>query len=209
MNHKKTLFAFAAGLLLCSATAQTTNVITIEGEKVLKESKQGIAINEKLMKRQAKLAAPLQEEEQKIKNSEKKFLAAKKDFDKKLKELQGKSSELLSPEAREKKGEKLRQEGQALEDMQMTLQKKVQRFQESAKGIEQKMNNIYQKEMTNFNKKIQNIIEKVATREEWDVALMKESTIYAHPSTDKTQMIIDELDKGYKSAPAPQAAKAA
>jgi Skp family chaperone for outer membrane proteins len=208
MNHTKSFLALSIGFLLCSATAQATHIVTIEGEKVLKESEPGVAINAKLMKQQEKMAAPLKKQEQEIKDGEKKFVAAKKDFDKKLKDLQGKGSELLSNEAKEQKAEKLRKEGQALEDMQMSLQKKVQRFQEQAKEIEQKMNIIYQQEMGAFNKQIQEVIEKVAKREEWDIALMKESTIFANPDTDKTKMIVDELNKGHKKSAAPKASAA-
>ena len=198
MNHKKSFLALTAIFLLSNAITQPTNIVTIEGEKVLKESQLGIEINEKLMKKQEQLTAPLTAQEQEIKEGEKKFIAAKNDFEKKLKEFQGKGSELLSNDAKEQKAEQLRKEGQALEDMQISLQKKIQRFQEQAKEIQEKISMFYQHEMGSFNKKIQNAIEVVAKHEKWDIALMKESTIFTNPATDRTQVVIDELNKGHK-----------
>lgn len=212
MNYKKYLLALA--LIVCfqgSSAKANTLVVTIDGEKIVKTSNPGKELHKRLTSKQEKLAAPLKKKEQEIKKLQAEFEAAKKSFEKAVMKFQGKEAELLSADAKEKKAESLQQEQQKLEEMQVRIQQKVKQFQEDAKRIEQKIGYEYQKEMDVFDKQIKQVIETAAAREKWDIVLMQ--FVYADPSTDKTQVIINDLNKLHASsspkAPAAKRQKAA
>lgn len=208
MNYKKQFLAISLALFSYAGfLSAATHVAVVEAEKVVRLSLEGKVIQKKLMDKQEEYSKPLRKQEADLKVLEEKFIEAKKNIEKQIKEFQGKAGDLLSEEAKEKKAEEIQQKQQNLEEMQATSQQKFKKYQETAKRIEQKMAALYQKEMTAFDQKIKHTIEEVARKEKWDLVVTKEVTVYAAPSTDKTDVIIEALDKEFSKDKEPSAKK--
>lgn len=170
-----------------------TTVVVVKGGDVVQKSEIGKKIQKKLEEEQRKLAKPLEENEQKIKDKERKLIEEKKSLDKEVEDIQKNS--LLSIDAKKRKMEDLEDKARRLTEDKAELDMLVKRLQADAQRLNEKMSHMYQEEMGKFDGRIKKVIKEVAKQEGWDIVLMEESIVFASDDNVKTDLIIKELDK--------------
>lgn len=186
------MFCLATALLADQTSFAKSGVVTINGQKIIKDSKIGKQINDELMAEKDKLAKPLLADEQHIMQKDQQLQKNKQDLDKEASEVT--TSTLLSDEAKQRKIEGLQEKARLLEKDKAELELLVKQIQQDAKRLESKMQQMYQEKMGKFDAKIKEVIKSIAATEGWDVVLMEEQVVYAGPSVSKTDVIIAKLD---------------
>ncbi len=101
---------------------------------------------------------------------------------------------LLSSDARADKYDELQKKHRELDKEVADFQLAMRQAHEDAKKVDQKLEAFYRKEMMAFEQEIKAIIEQTSKKHGWDIVLAKEAVIYAGPETDKTDIIIAELN---------------
>lgn len=188
---KQILFAMLLGN--CAASFATT-IVTVEGMRVIKKSNRGQEIEKKLLKEEKRLANPLNQLKEKLQKKEAEILKKQKEFNKKAKELED-SAKILSEEAQNRAVEQLQEEKQTIEEEASELQRLGRKYNTETQHVKDRLTKINEKEMTSFNEEITQTIQEVAKEFGWDIVLMQESLVYSAPKVDKTDIIIERLNK--------------
>jgi len=191
---KTSKLALALTALFTSYASEAVNIVTVQTELIIKNSSRGLEIQNKVAKEQGKLAAPFQELEVKIKAQEAQLIEEQKNLAKEDEDFKNQAS-LLSPEARADKYDELQKKHRDLDEKVADFQRSMRKAHEDAKKVDQKLEAFYRKEMTLFEQEIKNVIEEISKSEGWDIVLAKEAVIFAGEKTDKTGIVIKELDK--------------
>lgn len=192
---------------VCNADAALV-IVTIQTERIIKESQWGLEIQGSIAAEQKRLAAPFEKIESEIKAKEAALIEKQKSLAKEDTDFKSQAS-LLSADARADKYDDLQRKHRELDKEVADFQLAMRQAHEDAKKVDQKLEIFYRKEMMAFEKEIKSIIEQTASTEGWDLVLAKEAVIFAGPVTDKTDIIIAKLDaKKAKQDKAKQAAKA-
>lgn len=191
---KSSKLALVLTALFASSASHTVHIVTVKTESIIKESTRGIKIQSDVAKEQKKLAAPFEELETKIKKQEAALIEKQKALAKEDEAFKNQAS-LLSPEARADKYDELQKKHRDLDEEVADFQRSMRKAHEDAKKVDQKLEAFYRKEMMAFEQEIKAVIEDMAKSEGWGIVLAKEAVIYADNSTDKTEIIIKELDK--------------
>ena len=202
---KSSKLAFALTALFSSVASQATCIVTVKTELIIKESTWGKKIQAEVAKKQKELSKPFEKLEAEIKEKEMALIEKQKALAKEDENFKNQAP-LLSADARADKYEELQKKHRDLDEEVADFQRAMRKAHEDAKKVDQKLEAFYRKEMMAFEQEIKVIIDTVAKSEGWDIVLAKEALIFASDATDKTSIVIAELDK--KEAKRAAAAKA-
>lgn len=191
---KTSKLALALTALFTSYASEAVSIVTVKTELIIKDSTRGQKIQNDVAKEQARLATPFQELEAKIKEQEARLIEKQKNLAKEDEDFKNQAS-LLSPEARADKYDELQKKHRDLDEEVADFQRSMRKAHEDAKKVDQKLEAFYRKEMTAFEQEIKNVIEDISKAEGWDIVLAKEAVIFAGEKTDKTGIVIKELNK--------------
>ena len=206
---KSSKLALVLTALFTNFACDAVAIVTVQTERIIKESRWGLKIQASITAEQKRLSAPFEKIEVEIKAKETALIDKQKALAKEDENFKTQAS-LLSPEARADKYDELQKKHQDLDKEVADFQHAMRRAHEDAKKVDQKLEMFYRKEMMTFEQEIKAIIEQSAKAEGWDIVLAKEAVIFAGSATDKTDIIIAKLDaKEAKKEAAAQAAKAA
>ena len=207
---KSSKLAFALTVLFTNLTLDAVNIVTVQTERILKESKRGLKLQNSIAAEQKRLAAPFEKIEMEIKAKETALIEKQKSLAKEDENFKNQAS-LLSPEARADKYDDLQKKHRELDKEVADFQLAMRQAHEDAKKVDQKIDMFCRKEMMAFEQEIKAFINQISEGEGWDIVLIKEAAIiYAAPATDKTEVIIAKLDaKEDKKEEAARAAKTA
>lgn len=187
-------FALALTALFTNWAIESVHIVTVKTETIIKESKRGNKIQDKVKKEQEKLSAPFAELEEKIKKQETRLVEKQRMLAKEDEDFKNQAS-LLSTEARAEKYEELQKKHRDLEEEVADFQRSMRKAHEDAKKVDQKLEAFYRKEMMAFEQEIKATIESLAKTHNWDLVLAKEAVIFASDATDKTSAVIAKLDE--------------
>jgi Skp family chaperone for outer membrane proteins len=205
---KSSNVALVLTALFTNFSCNAVNIVTVQTERIIKESKWGLEIQSSITSEQKRLAAPFEKIEAEIKAKEAALIEKQKALAKDDENFKTQAS-LLSPDARADKYDELQKKHRELDKEVADFQLTMRQAHEDAKKVDQKLEMFYRKEMMAFEKEIKAIIEDTATTEGWDIVLAKEAVIFAGSTTDQSDIIIQKLDeKKAKEDKAKQAAKA-
>jgi Skp family chaperone for outer membrane proteins len=205
MNLKKHFLALGIALSVPHA-AEATTIVTASPERSFQESLAGKNIQDKITKKQASLAAPLQKTEKELQDLQQELMDHKQKFEKAIKDFE-KEAKLLSAEAKELKAEEFQKEQQLLEQKHATLQQKYKQFQETVQQLERKMSDFSQKEIQAFQEQFQQAVSTVAKHEKWDIVLTEGGALFVDKKLDQTDLITKELNKMHEDFNKDKAAK--
>ena len=191
---KTSKLALALTALFTSCASESATIVTVKTEQIIKDSSRGQKIQNDVAKEQAKLAAPFQELEAKIKDQEARLIGKQKALAQEDEDFKNQAS-LLSPEARADKYDDLQKKHRDLDEEVADFQRSMRKAHEDAKKVDQKLEAFYRKEMAAFEQEIKSVIEDISKSEGWDIVLAKEAVIFAGEKTDKTGIVVKELDK--------------
>lgn len=191
---KTTKLALALTALFTSYASEAVHIVTVKTELIMKDSKGGKNIQKKIAKEQEKLTAPFKDLEEKIKRQEAELVEKQRALAKEDESFKTQAS-LLSADARAEKYDELQRKHRDLDEEVADFQRAMRKAHEEAKKVDQKLELFIRKEMMAFEQEIKAMIDNVAQAEGWDLVLAKEAVIFASEATDKTQTVIDKLDK--------------
>lgn len=173
---------------------ESLHIVTIQTERIIKESQRGLKIQNKITQEQKRLAAPFEKIEAEIKAKETIVIDKQKALAKEDESFKNQAS-LLSAEARADKYDDLQRKHRELDKEVADFQLAMRQAHEDAKKVDQKLEMFYRKEMMSFEQEIKAIIEEVSKAQGWDIVLAKETLIFASSSTDKTDVIIAKINE--------------
>jgi Skp family chaperone for outer membrane proteins len=190
---KSTKLAVVLTALLSNVALQSVQIVTVQTERIIKESQWGLQIQRSITTKQQELAAPFEKIEAEIKAKEAALIEKQKALAKEDESFKTQAS-LLSADARADKYDELQKKHRELDKEVADFQLAMRQAHEDAKKVDQKLEAFYRKEMMSFEQEIKMVIEQAAKKHGWDIVLAKEAVIYAGSATDKTDEIIAELD---------------
>lgn len=173
---------------------ESLHIVTIQTERIIKESQRGLKIQNKITQEQKRLAAPFEKIETEIKAKETIVIDKQKALAKEDESFKNQAS-LLSAEARADKYDDLQRKHRELDKEVADFQLAMRQAHEDAKKVDQKLEMFYRKEMMSFEQEIKAIIEEVSKAQGWDIVLAKETLIFTSSSTDKTDVIIAKINE--------------
>ena len=190
---KSSKLALALTAIFSNAALQPVHIVTVQTERIIKESDQGKKIQISITAEQQRLAAPFEKIEMEIKAKEAALIEKQKSLAKEDESFKNQAS-LLSPDARADKYDELQKKHRELDKEVADFQLAMRQAHEDAKKVDQKLEVFYRKEMMAFEQEIKAVIEQTSKKQGWDIVLAKEAVIYAGAATDKTDVIIEELN---------------
>jgi Skp family chaperone for outer membrane proteins len=173
---------------------ESLHIVTIQTERIIKESQRGLKIQNKITQEQKRLAAPFEKIEAEIKAKEAILIDKQKALAKEDESFKNQAS-LLSAEARADKYDDLQRKHRELDKEVADFQLAMRQAHEDAKKVDQKLEMFYRKEMMSFEQEIKALIEQVSKAQGWDIVLAKETLIFASSATDKTDVIITKINE--------------
>ena len=169
-------------------------IVTINTKKIIEESVRGQEIQKKIGDEQTSITASFPAMESNIKSKDAQIAQQQNNYNEKVKSLEVKSK-MLSEDARNKEVDDLQDIRRQIEELTAERERLIRKFNEEAKKAEQRLEQMYRKEMAAFEIEIREVIEMVTSLHSWDIVLTREAIIFASDRTDKTSIIITELNK--------------
>jgi|GEM_PF-1321570 len=181
-------------------------IVTINTKEIIEKTDRGQDIQKKIGSEQALITASFPSMEANIKSKEAQIAQLQNSYNEKVKGLEAKSK-MISEDARNREIDELQAIRRQTEEITAERERLIRNFNEEAKRAEQRLEQMYRKEMAAFESEIKEVIEIVTDLYGWDLVLTRESVIFASTKTDKTSIIIEELNKKDAQRKATQAAE--